>query len=264
MRQITLFLAIIFSSAVNYAQIVSNNKVNTKTRPANAERTDSTWNTVGQTWFFLGAGYQIPKSVVKSNTNAFGKPLGMRAEEKMENRFTYQLGIRSHVHRFVTVEAGFMIDRYGQSYSYKSSTTDSTYSYTRDYTFISLPIQAYFTYGKRFKLYLGAGIQPMITMKNHLETTYADSLGNDTETTVNKKETMNFLNFTFLASAGISFQATPNIGFYFIPSYAYGLTNIYNKQAPYREWLSGMNFKFGLSINTQNWNFQRKKKKKAE
>lgn len=261
MKQITLLTALILTYSVNYAQIITDKKVETKSKVTKTATKDTSWNTLGESWFFLGVGYQIPSSTLKVSNTAFSKPLGMRAEEKMENRATYQLGIRNQVNRYLTVEAGLQVDRYAQSYLFENPINDSMYSYVRDYTFIGIPVQTYFTTGNRLKFMLGIGLQPMITMRNHLVTTYADSLGKKTELTVNKKEGMHFLNLAAMASMGISYQINRNIGVYFIPSYNYGLTNIYDKQAPHQEWLSGLNFKLGLSLNTSNFSTPTRRKK---
>lgn len=249
MKQITLLTAIIFSYSVNYAQIISDNKVESRPKTEKSGNIDSTWNNVGDIWITRGVGYQLPESKVKTTNNAFGKPLGTREFEKMENRFTFHLGMREQVNKFLTVEAGVQIDRYGQSYHFDHPTTDSMYNYVRDYTFIGIPIQTYFTTGKRWKFYIGVGVQPMLIMRNRLETIWQDSLGNKYESNVNKKETMNFLNLSLIGSAGISFQINQSISMYFFPSYQLGVTSIYGKQAPHQEWLSGLNFKFGLGLN---------------
>lgn len=261
MKQTTLLTALILTCSVNYAQIITDKKVESKSKTVKPVKSDSTWNTVGQSWLFLGIGYQLPTSVVKPTNSAFGKPLGMRADEKMENRATYQLGIRSHVNQYLTIEAGFQVDRYAQSYHFDHPTTDSMYNYVRDYTFIGIPIQALFTTGNRLKFYVGIGAQPMITMRNHLVTNWADSLGNKFDNTVNKKETMNFLNLSVMGSLGLSFQINDFIGVYFMPTYSLGVTSIYGKQAPHQEWLKGLNFKLGLAFNTKNFTGPTRKKK---
>lgn len=259
MKQLTLFCALILSYAVNYAQIISDKKVESKPKPVRTHVKDTFSDRKGENWLFLGAGYQVASHRLESNTNAFGKPLGMRADEKMENQLTVQLGIRNRFHKFFTIEAGLLLDRYGQLYTFNAQSTDSSYHYVRNYTFIAVPVQLYFTAGNSFQFMLGVGLQPEIPVKMKLETTIGDSLGNQSTTTVNKKESLNPIGISFLASGGFQYHITNQFGVYLLPSYIMGLSNIYTKQQPHKEWLDGFNVKFGISFSPDLFSAGRKK-----
>lgn len=261
MKQTLTLFALIFSCSLNYAQISSGKTEAPKEKSTRVKVKDTVRVGLNENWFFLGGGYQLTSMRLKENPSVFGKPLGERINEKAVNGFTVQMGIRNRFHKFGAIEGGVILDRYAESYDYASSTSDSTYRYTRHYNYIAIPIQVYFTYGKRLQFFVGGGIQPGIPIQMKLATTYTDSLGNETSIKSKKKEALNPFSLSLLGSIGLNFQITNQFGMYFIPSYSYGLTNIYNKQQPHQEWLSGLNFKLGITFLPNGWSLKRKSKK---
>jgi hypothetical protein len=257
MKQLAVLTLLIFSPFVNHAQI-STGKVETKKKTASesgkeAKDPDSKYDPdKGLMDFtaFIGAGYSIGSHKIEPNGDLFGRPLGIRADEKMVNRWTYQAGIRNRVHRYLSIEGGLSIDRYGESYAFKSETSDSTYSYDRKYNMLTLPIQVYFTYGKQVQFLAGAGIQPYIPLSLKTKTTITDSLGRDVSPADSKTiEGLNSAGINLLFSAGVQYRFSKYASVYVIPSYSLGLTNIYGKQEPHKEWLNALNIRFGMAFH---------------
>lgn len=258
MKQLAVLTLLIFSPFVNHAQI-STGKVDPakkktadesgKEEKAAASKYDPDKGLMDFT-AFIGAGYSIGSHRIEPNGDLFGRPVGKRADEKMVNRWTYQLGIRNRVHRFLSVEAGLSLDRYGESYEYKSLTTDSTYAYDRTYNMLALPVQVYFTYGKQVQFLAGAGIQPFIPMSMKTKTTITDSLARDVSPEDTKTiEGLSSAGINLLFSAGVQYRFSKYASVYVIPSYTLGLTNIYGKQEPHKEWLNALNIRFGLAVH---------------
>jgi hypothetical protein len=258
MKQLAVLTLLIFSPFVNHAQISTGKvedakKKNTTESEKGAKAPNKKYDPdAGLMDFtaFIGAGYSIGSHQLEQNGDLFGRPVGERAKEQMVNRWTYQVGVRNRIHRFLSFEAGLSIDRYGESYDFKSSTTDSSYSYDRKYNMLALPIQLYFTYGKRVQFLAGAGIQPFIPMNMHTKTTATDSLGNSVDITPTRTiEGLSSAGINVLFSAGIQYRFSKYASVYAIPSYSIGLTNIYGKQEPHKEWLNALNIRFGLAVH---------------
>jgi hypothetical protein len=260
MRQILTITALIFSCSVNYAQISSGKVENKIEKPKKEKVKDSIQVTLNENWFYLGTGFQLNSRRLAEATTNFGKPLGIRLDEKAQNTWSFQLGVRNRVHNYLTIDGAIQYNRFEESYAYASTTSDSTYAYTRKYGFISVPIQGYLTFGTRLQFFIGGGFQAGIPIRLSLQTTFADSLGNETSTTIKKKETLNPFTFSLLSTLGVSYQFSNQWGMYVMPSFNYGLSNIYNKQQPHQQWLDGINVKFGVVFLPNGWKVPKFKK----
>lgn len=261
MKQLAVLTVLIFSPFVNHAQI-STGKVEDakkkqttesgKEEKAPRKKFDADAGLMDFT-AFIGAGYSIGSHTIKPNDGLFGRPVGERANETMINRWTYQVGIRNRIHRFFSIEAGLSIDRYGEAYKFQSTVAgnDSSYSYDRTYNMLALPIQLYFTYGKRVQFLAGAGVQPYIPLSIKTKTTILDSDGNNVspDKPVKTIEGLNSAGINVLFSAGVQYRFSKYASVYAIPSYSLGLTNVYGKQEPHKEWLNALNIRFGMAVH---------------
>ena len=271
MKQLAVLTLLIFSPFVNHAQISTGKVEDTKKKTAESGKAEKVKTNkydpdAGLMDFtaFIGAGYSIGSHRLAENGDLFGRPIGKRADEKMEDRWTYQVGVRNRIHRYLSFEAGLSIDRYGESYDFKSTTTDSAYSYDRTYNMLALPIQLYFTYGKRVQFLAGAGIQPFIPLGMRTSTTIADSLGNNVSPEDTKTiEGLSGAGINVLFSAGLQYRFSKYASVYAIPSYSIGLTNIYGKQEPHKEWLNALNIRFGVALHFPESTKDKVKKEKA-
>lgn len=261
MKQLAVLTLLIFSPFVNHAQI-STGKVEDAKKKSAAESGKAAKDPskkydpdAGLMDFtvFIGAGYSIGSHRIEPNGDLFGRPVGTRADEKMVNRWTYHAGVRNRINRFLSFEAGLSLDRYGESYEFKSTVqdNDSVYSYDRKYNMLALPVQLYFTYGKRVQFLAGVGFQPFIPMSMKTKTTIVDSLGSDIspEGEARTIEGLNSAGINLLFSAGVQYRFSKYTSVYLIPSYSLGLTNIYGKQEPHKEWLNALNIRFGLAVH---------------
>lgn len=258
MKQLAVLTLLIFSPFVNQAQISTGKVENTKKKTNSesgkeAKDPSAKYNPeTGMMDFtvFIGAGYSIGSHRLEENGDLFGRPLGIRADEKMVNRWTYQAGVRNRINKFLSFEAGLSIDRYGESYKFESTTTDSVYSYDRTYNMLALPVILYFTYGKRVQVLAGAGFQPYIPMGMKTKYSIIDSLGSDISPEELKTiEGLNSAGINLLFSAGVQYRFSKYVSAYVIPAYSMGLTNIYSKQEPHREWLNAFNIRFGAAFH---------------
>ena len=258
MKQLAVLTLLIFSPFVNHAQISTGKVGDTKKKAATesgkeakdpSAKYDPEANMLDFT-VFIGAGYSIGSHRLEENGDLFGRPIGIRADEKMVNRWTYQAGVRNRINKYLSFEAGLSIDRYGESYSFESETTDSVYSYDRKYNMLALPVQLYFTYGKRVQFLAGVGFQPYIPLSMKTQYTIIDSLGTDVSpeelTTI---EGMNSAGISLLFSAGVQYRFSKYVSAYLIPAYSLGLTNIYSRQEPHKEWLNALNIRFGVALH---------------
>lgn len=201
---------------------------------------------------FGGGAYAKTFRELKENVSPYGDPLGERINESGLGAFSFQFGMRNRINHSLSYEAGLSFDKYGEEYSYKATEDDSAFSYTNKYAFVSIPIQLFYTYGKDFRFFIGGGIQPMLATKFTYEQTVTDSLGNQTSSKVQSTEQMAGVSLNFIASAGIQWRFSKVMSLYFVPMYAYGLTNTYSKQEPYKHYVRGLHYRFGITLHIPN------------
>lgn len=198
------------------------------------------------TMCYVGAGLNHSFRRLQSNNSPFGEPLGQRANEQAIDVWTFHLGYRQILAKHFQLDAGLNFDKYGENYLFQDPLTDSAFSYTNHYSFIGLPIQFNLTFGRRLMFSLGGGLQPMLASRYVTEQKITDANKNVTENSYSSLTAMNGFGCNILISAGINYRCNKNIGVYFQPTYSQGLINTYEKQAAFKHYTKGNNFKFGL------------------
>jgi hypothetical protein len=198
------------------------------------------------TMFYLGAGLNHSFRNLQSNKTPFGEPLGQRANEESIDVWTFHLGYRQTLSKHCQIDAGLNFDKFGEMYRFQDPLSDSAFTYTNRYAFIGLPIQFNLTFGQRLVFSLGGGIQPMLATSYKTEQEITDANKNVTTNSYSSLTALNGFGCNLLISAGINYRCNKNIGVYLQPTYSHGLINTFEKQAAYKHYTRGNNFKFGL------------------
>ncbi len=198
--------------------------------------------------YYIGAGRNNSFRELMENDAPYGRPLGNRANETKLNVWSYEVGIRSQLNKYLQIDGGLALERFGEQYSATGPTElgDSTYSYQSKYTFISLPIQLYGTVGESFKLYGGGGISPGIVSRFNKEITRLDSLGGTTITETNQPEKLNSFILSARLSGGLQWKWNRNAGIYLNYTYFLGLNSTYGRQDQYKHYARYGCLRFGL------------------
>lgn len=197
---------------------------------------------------FAGTSYNLNSHRLEENDNAFGKPLGTREDEKMLNMWSYQFGVRNRLTKYFSLEIGLSFDSYKSSYQGFMPNLGFDGNYTRTVKTLSMPIQGFFTHGKRVQLLAGVGIIPFIPTKKIVETTISTSTGPSFER-VRSMQGLNSFGVGVSLSAGVQYRFWRYSSLYLIPGYTLNLTNMYGKQEPHKEWFNGVNIRFGLAVH---------------
>lgn len=199
--------------------------------------------------FYFGAGRVWANRTLVSNVEPFGEPLGIRADETGLKTWSFQFGMRNRVHRFISYDAGFALDRFGESYDYDDPDTDSTYSYTSRYTYYAMPIQVLFTYGKDARFFVGGGLQPQLLGGYRQKTEWTTTLNGTGDTEIKRTDGLNGFGLAALVSFGVQLRFGKMTSLYVLPSFAWNLTNTYDDQADYIHKSQSFNLKFGALIH---------------
>lgn len=202
------------------------------------------------TQLYMQANWSSTFRVLEPNGELFGQALGERGNEQKANFWSYGIGLRNKLAKHFELEVGIGLTRNGEQYAYNDTDTDSTFAYTTRYTFVSLPIVGYFTYGRELKLLAGAGIMPQLFM-NQLETQNFTSAINTQEKNEIKTKSGTPNHTTFTSSAlfrvGVQLRYSPFWSIYIMPEYRVQLTSTYGKTYSYSHKANALGFNLGLT-----------------
>jgi len=196
--------------------------------------------------FYLGAGRVYANRKLTPNVSPYGAQLGIRAAEDGFKTWSYQIGVRNRVSKWLSYDAGLAIDRAGESFSFAATDTDSTYSYTSRYTYYALPMQVFLTYGKDFRFFVGGGIQPELFAGFKQEQKWTTATNTQRSQDVESEKGFNPFGLGVLASAGVQWRLGNTTSLYCVPTMMWNLVNTYDQQADYIHKARTFNLKFGL------------------
>lgn len=199
--------------------------------------------------FYVGAGRVYANRSLEPNVAPFGEELGIRADETGLKTWSFQVGVRNRVHRFVSYDVGFALDRFGESYSYDDPDTDSTFSYTSRYSYYAMPLQLLFTYGKDARFFVGGGLQPQLLGGYRQRSEWTTTLSSTGDSEVKRTDGLNGFGLGAIVSAGFQLRFGKTTSIYVLPSYTWNLTNTYDDQADYIHKSNSFNLKFGVLIH---------------
>lgn len=241
-----LVLGSIGSASLSFGQI-STGKIEEKKPDADTPRVRrSPSYGLDEFAFYVGAGRVFSNRTLTENAFPFGAPLGTRADETGFKTWSFQLGLRNNLKPHVAYDAALAIDRTGESYSYDDPETDSTFSYTSQYTYFSLPIQVFYTYGKDLRFFIGGGVQPGLFAGYRQEQKWTTAVNTEGSAEITADAGLNLFAFAAIASAGFQFRLGKSSSIYLLPTMLWNLTNTYDDQADYVHKARSFNLKFGL------------------
>ncbi len=203
------------------------------------------------TQLYFNSNWSSTFRELKPNGKLFGEDLGTRADEVKANFWSFDFGLRNKLAKHIELELGIGVTRNGEKYAYDDPLSDSSFAYTTRYTFISMPIVGYYTYGSDIKVFLGAGIMPQLFMNQLQEQTFTSANNTKGKAEVKIKsgtDQHNSFTSSALFRAGVQLKYSPNWSLYFIPEYRIQLTSTYGKTADYVHKASAIGFNLGLTF----------------
>lgn len=216
-----------------------------KGKKKSEEKEEGTKKLTSTELYFMVNWSSTNRSLV-SRDDLFGKPLGIREDETSMGVWSGGIGFRDRVGKYFTWSAGVSFLQYGEKYNFED--TDTLYSYTRKFRNIAIPIKGFFTYGEKFRVYVGGGITPQMLFNSRMDLTTKNSLGKEETEKVIEQEGYNKFGMVLCANIGLHYQFHKRIGVYLMPEYRFQLTDVFGKYQAYTQkpWAIGMDF--GLTV----------------
>jgi hypothetical protein len=148
----------------------------------------------------------------------------------------------------VRVESGLLWLQQGEQYAFNDPNSDSSLSYTNKYRYLGLPLALNLQYGSSFRVFLGAGIAPMIFNRSIQQINWSTALGaNEKETIKIKNNNYSSAVFQGFVQAGVQYTGERGWGMILKAVYRQQFTNTYSKYNAYIHKANAMGFTLGIS-----------------
>jgi hypothetical protein len=201
--------------------------------------------------FYVGGSFGLSSRLLSENEGLFGKSLGERANEKSIFTGGATIGFRNQIKRNWWIDFGASLAKNGESYDFKSTVNDSSYSYKTNYTYFAIPIKLQYMTAGKVKFIAGVGVQPQLFMSYNQKINWTDSLNVGSNSTIKDNKQINFFTIAAIGNIGLSWQMKPRVAFYLLPEIRMQLNNSFQKQSAYihKGLFYGVQAGFSFGIN---------------
>lgn len=226
------------------SEIVKEERKKEKKMASEKQMVNSTVEIIGySTW-------SSTSRILEMNDEPYGDSLFERANEGGLNTWSFGLGLRSHHGNYFSWEGSIAYIRNGESYLFEE--TDTMYSYKSTYSYIGMPLMAYFNYKKNFvTFYAGGGVVPQMFTGFRQDVLYRTETNHEVEES--SKTTIGYNSFVLSvkAACGVELNLGKSTSVFVFPEYRYQLVSSLEKIADYKHFAKSLNIKFGLSYKLQ-------------
>ena len=179
------------------------------------------------------------------NDGIYADPLAERAYESSLNTWSVGFGIKDRILPFLTWEGGISYLRNGETYSFED--TDTLHTYTTTYSYISMPIKLYYTYGNNIKLLAGGGVIPQMFLKYKQDRVWVNEVNAETEESFSTQNGYASFVLSAVANIGVQVNLGKKMSVLFMPEYRFQLTTSNIKSSSYQHFSRALGFNMGLT-----------------
>jgi len=220
-------------------------KKDNKTKTEKAKGASDSLISAERTEIFIGFNRSSTFRNLVENNNIFGDSIGARADETSVGKWSFSLGVRSKLNKYLMFEGGISYLQNGEKYEFQG--TDTSHTYTNSYKFIGMPIRLYGVFGqKKWRFQIGVGAIPQMALKFEQNATFIDS--NNKETTVDIKSKIGMSSFVFsvAANAGVQYEFLPSWSLFVMPEYRFQLSSSLLKTSKFKHFGNAFGVGFGI------------------
>ena len=253
MKGIILCTIVLFSTLNVFSQILiggaetkEDPKKGGRTKKVKADAPESQQGD-GSTSVYFITNWSKTNRLLEPNGGLYGDSLGERANEGGLNTWSFGLGMKNKLNRYLTWDGGISISRNGESYNFTGS--DTSYSYKTTYNYVGMPIRLNFTYGETFKFYAGAGLMPQMFTGYRQEREWTTSNNSSDKETFKTKSGYNPFVLSAIFNVGLILNFENNWALVVSPEARIQLTSSYAKLDGYIHKGRAYGISFGLIRN---------------
>jgi len=182
---------------------------------------------------YVGFGYLSTFRDLTPNESHLNTPLGERANEVARWLPNYSLRIGIPVMRVLKIIGGIEFQQNGESYSWYSETSDSSFAYQTGYRYISMPIHLSAGYGNKLRLYGSTGISPGIFSSYLQKRQWQDAEGSNFSDEISIQNDCNTFVISLQADFGVQYSINSDFGILLTGHYRKQLNNSFKEFEDY-------------------------------
>lgn len=203
--------------------------------------------TIGQTAVYGISNWSKTFRTLESNTGYFGDTLGPRANETLIQNWSFGLGMRNRINRFLVWDGGMYFSRNGEQYAFVG--TDTTFAYQTTYSYIGMPVRINLSMGKDIQWHIGAGLLPQMFVQYNQKQQWTTTLNSSDSQEIKTNSGYNSFVISAIFNAGVQFNFASGWGVIISPELRIQLNSSYQKQAAYIHKARAYGVSFGLIKN---------------
>ena len=184
--------------------------------------------------------------VLEENTGIFANPLGKRADETKLKTWSFGLGFRSQLNKYLAWEGGLSYLQNGESYAFEG--VDSTYNYQTTYSYVSMPLKFYYVHGDAFKIIAGGGFIPQMFFGYKQEQQWTTPLNASVENVIKEQSGYNTFVISAVLNAGVQLNLGGEWSLLVMPEYRIQLNSSYVVNDSYQHYGNALGVTFGLTL----------------
>ncbi|MEN9700214.1 MAG: hypothetical protein RLZZ301_1412 [Bacteroidota bacterium] len=190
---------------------------------------------------------QMGRTLV-SNEAFLPIPLGIRAQESTLTLWSHQVGLSAGLTPHLFIDGAVAWQQNGESFQWKSSSSDSSFAYQIRYRYLAMPLQLKFQIHPKVPFYIGAGLVPALYQSYRQDLQWSDSLGAKYHDQIKEIEGMQSFILSYQLSGGIELPLKKNnMGLRIGGLYRQQLTSSYNPYSAYIHKSKGWGISFALT-----------------
>jgi len=177
----------------------------------------------------------------------FADSLGIRADEKALNVWSYGIGIRSQLYKNISWQGGISWLRNGETFDYQATDSDSSFRYQTYYNYISMPLKLMYRYGNRVSVFGGVGIVPQMFFSYRQEQQWTTPENTAFDEQFKTRNGYNSFVLSGAASIGVQVRMNNGIAIYVEPEYRFQFTNSYEETDGFEHFGRAIGVNMGIS-----------------
>jgi hypothetical protein len=198
----------------------------------------------GSTTVYIVTNWSNTFRSLQPNKGFYGDSVGLRANEKSLNTWSFGLGMQNKINKYLFWDGGIGFTRNGESYKFEEA--DTSYTYTSLYSYIAMPIRLNVSYGSKFQVYGGLGLVPQMFTGFKQEVQWRNKDASEGSETIKTKNGYNPFVISAVFNAGFMYHFNNGWGLIVSPEARVQLISTYGKQEGYIQKARCFGVSFGL------------------
>ena len=182
---------------------------------------------------YVGFGYLNTFRDLIPNENHLNTPLGERENEIPRWLPNFSLRIGIPVMKVFKINGGIEFQQNGESYSWNSAESDSSFAYQSSFRYISMPVHISIGYGNKLRVYGSTGISPGIFSSYLQKQQWQDHDGSGFTDEISIQNDCNSFVISLQADFGIHYSINSDFGIQLTAHYRKQLNNTYKEFKDY-------------------------------